>query len=136
MLQLSWGGRVVSLSVAVLVEAATQVRLTIMGKLVVALPDPEAPLVFLQATFAGFVDPAEPSAMFVASLTGSHIVGAPLSGDMLLLTRGGSDPTLVLSAGGFHPSFPVPRGVPALARMSMTCAPPRGSTCGARTTSR
>ena len=123
MLQLSWGGRVVSLSVAVLVEAATQVRLTIMGKLVVALPDPEAPLVFLQATFAGFVDPAEPSAMFVASLTGSHIVGAPLSGDMLLLTRGGSDPTLVLSAGGFHPSFPVPRGVPALARMSMDLCP-------------
>jgi hypothetical protein len=123
MLQLSWGGRIVTLSVAVLVEAAKQVRLTILGKVVVALPDPEAPLVFLQATFAGFIDPAEPSAMFVASLTGSHIVGAPLSGDMLLLTRGGADPTLVLSAGGFHPSFPVPRGVPAIARMSMDLCP-------------
>jgi hypothetical protein len=123
MLQISWGGRIVTLSVAVLVESATQVRLTIMGKLVIALPDPEAPLVFLQATFAGFIDPAEPSAMFVASLTGSHIVGAPLAGDILLLTRGGSDPTLVLSAGGFHPSFPLPRGVPALARMSLDMCP-------------
>jgi hypothetical protein len=123
MFQLSWGARVVTISVAVLMESSTQVRLTIMGKLVVALPDPEAPLVFLQATFAGIIDPAEPSAMFVASLTGSHIVGAPLSGDILLLTRGGSDPTLVLSAGGFHPSFRVPRGVPALQRMAMDLCP-------------
>ena len=123
MLQLSWGGRVVSLSVAVLVESSTQVRLTILGKLVVALPDPEAPLVLLQATFAGIVDSAEPSATFVASLSGSHIAGAPLAGDILLLTRGGSEPTLVLSAGGFHPSFRAPRGVPALRRMSIDLCP-------------
>jgi hypothetical protein len=123
MFQLGWGGRVVTMSVAVLAESSAQVRLTIIGKLVVALPDPEAPLVLLQATFAGFVDPAEPSVMFVAGLTGSHIVGAPLSGDILLLTRGGSDPALVLSAGGFHPSFRVPRGVPALRRMSMDLCP-------------
>jgi hypothetical protein len=123
MFQLSWGGRVITMSVAVLVEAATQARLTVMGKLVVALPDPEAPLVFLQATFAGFIDPAEPSVMFVASLNGSHIVGATVAGDILLLTRGGSDPTVVLSAGGFHPSFRPPRGVPALNRMSMDMCP-------------
>lgn len=123
MFQLSWGGRIVTLSVAVLVESATQTRLTIMGKLVVALPDPEAPLVFLQATFAGTIDPGEPSVLFVASLAGSHIVGASLSGDLLLLSRGGAEPTFVLSAGGFHPAFPLPRGVPALRRMSMDMCP-------------
>jgi len=123
MFQLGWGGRIVTLSVAVLVESSRQVRLTIVGKLVLALPDPAAPLIFLQATFAGFVDPAEPSVMFVASLTGSHIVGVPLTGDLLLLTRGGPDPTLVISAGGFHPAFAVPRGVPALRRLSMDLCP-------------
>jgi hypothetical protein len=123
MFQIGWGGRVVSLSVAVLSEAARQVRLTIIGKLVLALPDPDAPLVFLQAAFAGFVDPAEPSVLFVASLTGSHLVGVPLTGDLLLLARGGPDSTLVISAGGFHPAFPVPRGVPALRRMSMDLCP-------------
>ncbi len=123
MFQLSWGGRVVTLSVAVLLESSAQVRLTIVGKLVVALPDPEAPLVFLQATFVGFIDPAEPSVMFLASLNGSHIVGAPLGGDILLLTRGGADPTLVLSAGGFHPSYRPPRGVPPMQRMSMDMCP-------------
>lgn len=123
MYQLNWGGRIVTLSVAVLNESSTQVRLTILGKLVVAIPDPEAPLVFLQATFAGTIDPGEPSVTFVASLTGSYIIGASLSGDLLMLTRGGPDPTFVLSAGGFHPAFPVPRGVPALRRLSMDLSP-------------
>jgi len=123
MFQLSWGGRIVTLSVAVLVESATQTRLTIMGKLVVALPDPAAPLVLLQATFAGDIDAAEPSVLFVASLNGSHIVGAALSGDIVLLSRGGAEPTFILSAGGFHPAFPLPRGVPALKRMSMDMCP-------------
>jgi hypothetical protein len=123
MFQLNWGGRILTLAVVVLVESSTQVRQTILGKLVLALPDPDAPLVFLQATFAGVINPAEPSAQFVASLTGSHIVGAPLSGDLLMLTRGGSDSTLVVSAGGFHPAFRVPRGVPTLRRLSMDLCP-------------
>ena len=99
--------------------------MTILGKLVAALPDRAVPLVFLQATFVGMIDPGEPSVLFMASLNGSHIVGAALSGDILLLARGGSDPTLVISAGGFHPAFPVPRGVPALHRMALDlCASP------------
>ncbi|WP_051215624.1 DUF6603 domain-containing protein [Granulicoccus phenolivorans] len=123
MFQLSWGGRLVTASVAVLVESAAQVRLTILGTVVVAIPDPAVPLILLQATFAGFIDPAEPSVMFVASLTGSHIVGVALSGDLLLLARGGDDPTFVLSAGGFHPAFTPPRGVPALRRLAMDLSP-------------
>jgi hypothetical protein len=124
MFELAWGGaRLISLSVAVLVESARQVRLAILGKLVVALPHPQLPLVFLQATFTGIIDPGEPSAMFVASLTGSHILGASLSGDVLLLARGGDDPAMVVSAGGFHPSFRPPRGVPALRRMSVDLCP-------------
>jgi hypothetical protein len=123
MFQIGWGGRLVSLSVAVLVESSRQVRLTILGTITVALPDPEVPLVFLRATFAGLIDPAEPSVIFVASLNGSHIVGVALTGDLLLLTRGGSDPALVISAGGFHPAFPVPRGVPALQRLGMDLCP-------------
>ena len=33
--------------------------------------------------------------------------------------RGGDDPQFVLSAGGFHPAFRVPRGVPALRRIAV-----------------
>jgi hypothetical protein len=123
MLQISWGGRMVSAQVAVLTEASRQVRLTILGKIVVAMPDPEAPLILLQATFAGVIDPGEPSAVFVASLAGSHIVGLPLTGDLCLVTRGGGDPTFVLSAGGFHPAFSPPRGVPPMSRLGMDLSP-------------
>lgn len=123
MFQLDWGSGVVALSVAVLVEAAGQVRLTVLGKLVVGLPHPEAPLILLQATFAGTLDPAEPSVTFVASLIGSRIVTVPLTGDLLLLMRGGDDPTFVLSAGGFHPAFSLPRGVPPMRRLGMDLSP-------------
>jgi hypothetical protein len=123
MLQLSWGGRMVSASVAVLMESSDRVRLTVLGKLVVAIPDPEAPLILIQATFAGQIDPGVPSVDFVASLTGSHIVSVPLSGDLFLLIRGGGDPAFVLSAGGFHPAFAVPRGVPQLRRIGMDLSP-------------
>ena len=123
MFQLSWGGRLVSASVAVLMEYSDRVRMTILGKIVVAIPDPAAPLILIQATFVGRIDPAVPSVEFVASLTGSHIAFVPLSGDLLLLTRGGDDPTFVLSAGGFHPAFSRPRGVPELRRIGMDLSP-------------
>lgn len=123
MLQLSWGGRLVTASVAVLLEVSDTVRLSILGKLVVALPDPLAPLVLLQASFAGQIDPGEPSVSLLASLTGSQIVGMPLNGDLYLLTRGGANATFVLSAGGFHPTFARPYGVPALRRIGIDLSP-------------
>jgi hypothetical protein len=123
MFQVSWGGRIVSLSAAVVAELPDPVRLSLLGVLRVAVPDPAVPLIHLKATFAGQYDSAEPSALLMASLTGSHMAGVPLEGDVLLLSRGGPDPVFVLSAGGFHPAFRVPRGVPALHRLTMNLSP-------------
>jgi len=123
MFQLSWGGRIATASVAVLLEVAPSPRMTVIGTLVLALPDPAAPLVLIQVAFAGLIDPAEPSVLVVASMHGSHLLGMPITGDVCLLTRGGPNPTFVLSAGGFHPAFPLPRGVPPLARIGMDLSP-------------
>ncbi|WP_329343836.1 hypothetical protein OG866_44470 [Streptomyces sp. NBC_00663] len=123
MFQVSWGGRIVSLSAAVVAELPDPVRLSLLGVLRVAVPDPAVPLIYLKATFAGQYDTAEPSAFLMASLTGSHMAGVPLDGDVLLLSRGGADPAFVLSAGGFHPAYPIPRGVPALHRLTMNLSP-------------
>ena len=123
MFDISWGGRMVSLSAAVVAEVPDPVRLSLLGILRVAVPDPAVPLIQLKATFAGQYDSAEPSAFLMASLTGSHMAGVPLDGDVLVLSRGGPDPTFVVSAGGFHPAFAVPRGVPALHRLSMNLSP-------------
>jgi hypothetical protein len=123
MFQLGWGGRMVSASLAVLTEVSDRVRLSIIGTLTVAIPDPEAPLMLLRATFLGQMDPGAPSVFFVASLTGSNIVGMPLTGDLCVVMRGGADATFVLSAGGFHPQFRVPRGVPTLRRLGLDLSP-------------
>lgn len=123
MFQLSWGGRLISLSAALIVEVPSPVRLIVLGKLVLAMPDPLLPLVFLQVTFAGQLDLGEPSVWFLASLAGSQIVGLPLTGDAYFLTRGGDDPQFVLTIGGFHPAYSPPRGVPPLARLDMDLSP-------------
>jgi hypothetical protein len=123
MFQLSWGGRMVAASLAVLTEVSDRVRVSIIGMLTVAIPDPDAPLMLLRATFLGQIDPGVPSVLFIASLTGSNIVGMPLTGDLCVVMRGGADATFVLSAGGFHPQFRVPRGVPSLRRLGLDLSP-------------
>ena len=115
----SWGGRLVRLVVAVVVELPDPVRFTVLGKITVTVPDEVAPLILIQATVLADVDTAAPGVTIVASLAGSNLVGMPLSGDLFLLTRGGSDPEFVVSAGGFHPAFHAPAGVPALRRLSI-----------------
>jgi hypothetical protein len=119
MFQVSWGGRMVSLSAAVVAELPDPVRLSLLGVLRVAVPDPAVPLIHLKATFAGQYDSAEPSALLMASLNGSHMAGVPMEGDVLLVSRGAT----LCSAGGFHPAYPVPRGVPALHRLAMNLSP-------------
>ncbi|MFJ8085628.1 DUF6603 domain-containing protein [Streptomyces sp. NPDC096205] len=123
MFQVSWGGRLVSLSAAVVAELPDPVRLSLLGVLRVSVPDPAVPLIHLKATFAGQFDTAEPSALLMASLTGSHMAGVPLEGDVVLISRGGPDPVFVLSAGGFHPAYRIPRGVPVLRRLTMNLSP-------------
>ena len=59
----------------------------------------------------------------LVSLAGSWIVGLAVRGEMYLLVRGGAQPEFVLSAGGFHPRYTRPPGVPALQRLQIDLAP-------------
>lgn len=104
-------------------ELPHPVRVSLLGVLRVAVPDPAAPLIDLKAAFAGQYDSAEPSAFLIASLTGSHMAEVPLNGDVLVLFRSGPDAVFVLSAGCFHCAYPIPRGAPALRRLSTNLAP-------------
>lgn len=123
MVRITWGGRIVSLSAAVLLELPDPVQLILLGRLLITLPDPAVPLIRLQASVVGRFDPAEPSVELLASLAGSWIVGVPISGEVLLLFRGGRNPTFVLSAGGFHPRYLRPAGVPALRSLAVDLSP-------------
>ncbi|MBP0455113.1 hypothetical protein J5Y04_37195 [Kitasatospora sp. RG8] len=119
MVRITWGGRILALSAAVVLDLPEPVRALLLGRLTISLPDPLAPLIRLQADVFGKVDPGVPEVEVLAGLTGSWIVGLPVSGDFYLLFRGGGEAVFVLSAGGFHPRFVRPPGVPALRRLAM-----------------
>lgn len=119
MVRVSWGGRLVTLSGAVLLELPAPVQAILLGRLLVGIPDPEVPLIRLNANVLGRVSPAVPEVEVLVSLTDSWIVGRPVSGELYLLTRGGPDPAFVLSAGGFHPRYVRPAGVPELDRLAL-----------------
>lgn len=119
MVRINWGGRIVTLSASVLLELPDPGRVLLLGRMLVALPDPAVPLIRLQASLLGRIDPGVPLVDFLVSLSGSWIVGTPVTGELYVLMRGGADPMLVLSAGGFHPRYSRPAGVPELRRLAM-----------------
>lgn len=126
MVRLSWGGRIVTLSGSLVLELPAPVTAVLLGRLLVALPDPAVPLIRLQASVLGQVDPSIPKIEVLVSLAGSWIVGLAVRGEMYLLVRGGANPEFVLSAGGFHPRYTRPPGVPALQRLQIDLAPGAG----------
>ncbi|HEX6667591.1 MAG TPA: DUF6603 domain-containing protein [Solirubrobacterales bacterium] len=119
MVRLNWGGRIVTLSGAVILDLPGPSQIIVLGRLVVAIPDPKAPLILLQASVLGRIDPSVPETEVLVSLAGSRVVTTPVSGEIYLLARGGSRAVFVLSAGGFHPRYTRPPGVPELERLTM-----------------
>ncbi|MCX5328979.1 DUF6603 domain-containing protein [Streptomyces sp. NBC_00140] len=126
MVRITWGGRMVSLSGALILELPAPARAVLVGRLLVGLPDPAVPLIRLQASVLGRIEPAVPLVELLVSLSGSWIVGLAVRGEMYLLVRGGRQPQFVLSAGGFHPRYARPAGVPALSRLQVDLAPGNG----------
>jgi hypothetical protein len=126
MVRVTWGGRMVSLSGALILELPAPVQGIILGRLLVGIPDPVVPLIRLQASVLGRFDPDVPLFELLVSLAGSWIVGLALRGEIYLLVRGGDDPEFVLSAGGFHPRYVRPPRIPPLQRLQVDLAPGAG----------
>jgi hypothetical protein len=53
MLQIGWGGRIVTMSIAVVIDLPNPTQFVIVGRVAVTLPDPLAPLILIQATVVG-----------------------------------------------------------------------------------
>ncbi|TDD38647.1 hypothetical protein E1287_05025 [Actinomadura sp. KC06] len=123
MLRITWSGGIVSLAAAVILDLPAPPQFLLLGRMLAVLPHKEAPIVHLQAELYGRVDPGVPSVELLVSLTGSWIAGVPVSGDIYLLFRGegerGGGADFVLSAGGFHPRYVRPPGVPELDRLRL-----------------
>jgi len=123
MVELGWG-RPVSFLTAQLgvIVSLPDPRVVIVGRVRVALPAPQLPIVDLRATVYGEV--TSDHLLVLVSLNGSRIAGFSVFGDMGLLLRYGGSPEFAISAGGFHPRYDPPRELCGMRRMGMDLSPP------------
>ncbi|MFF0435355.1 DUF6603 domain-containing protein [Streptomyces sp. NPDC004327] len=121
--RLGWGRPVpfVTADVGLVLELPSGV-VALLGRLRIALPAPEAPVLDLRASVEGVMDVANGLVEMVADLAGSRLLTAGIEGGIALRIKTGSDATFIFSAGGFHPSFPAPAGFPVPRRLSISIA--------------
>jgi hypothetical protein len=84
------------------------------------LPREDEAVVELHVDAIGVLDLGRGELALDASLHHSRLLQFTLTGDMALRLNWGSDPTFVLSVGGFHPRFAPPRGLRPLNRLALT----------------
>ena len=120
MIKLGWGTpTLISASMGIIIEITGDIA--IIGVLKIALPAPEAPLVIIQANFAGAIEFDKQRLYFFAALFESRIVFLTLEGELGLLVAWGDDANFVVSVGGFHPRFnPPPLPFPSPRRISVS----------------
>lgn len=119
MLKLGWGTP--ALATATIGFIVSDEGVVIVGRVAIVLPCDDAALIRLEAMILGTIN--SDGLTISASLVNSVIVGLPITGDMMLKTRGGSDPMFAFSAGGFHPAFTPPPGMSGLRRIGTEISP-------------
>ncbi|MEU6994716.1 DUF6603 domain-containing protein [Streptomyces sp. NPDC046465] len=96
----------VSISLGLIIEIPGNIA--VLGTLRATLPNPKLPLLDLRVDFFGALEPGKNRLWFEARLVDSHILTLPLDGGMGILVAWGDNPDLVLTVGGFHPSYKAP----------------------------
>ncbi|MET9375544.1 DUF6603 domain-containing protein [Streptomyces sp. NPDC002992] len=123
MFRVGWGRPVsfVTADVGVVLELPSGV-VGILGRLRIALPAPQAPVIDLRASVAGVVDAANGLVEINANLAGSRLLTSSVEGGLALRAKSGQDATFILSAGGFHPRYTPPAGFPTPKRLTIPIA--------------
>lgn len=123
MVEVGWG-RPVSFLTAQLgvILSLPDPKVVIIGRVRIALPAPQLPIVDLRAAVYGEVTPDH--LLIHVVLNGSRIAGFTVAGDIGLLLRWAGSAEFALSAGGFHPRYDPPRELAGMSRLSMDLSPP------------
>lgn len=120
MAKIGWGvPTILTLDLALILELPEPIRLIILGRLKLVLPDERAPLIKLRMDAMGVLDFARSELSLDATLYDSRVVTFEISGDMALRLSWGARPDFLLSIGGFHPAFKPPPGFPVMRRLSL-----------------
>ncbi len=111
--RIGWGVPVtlVTIDLGVIISFP-DLAIVLIGKVHVALPDEDVPLLELNAQVLGIVDFSGPTIMILASIQDSQILGIQLSGDFAVYLDLGSRPYFLFSVGGTHPDWVAPAGLP------------------------
>jgi hypothetical protein len=121
MAQLEWGSpKVLTLELALLLQLPAPLRLIVLGRLRLALPEEKDAVVTLNLDALGVVDFDRREAALDASLYDSKLAEFVLTGQMAMRASWGDNPGFALALGGFHPRYAVPAGFPRLERVALT----------------
>ncbi|MEH1028361.1 DUF6603 domain-containing protein [Micromonospora profundi] len=120
MARIGWGTpTLLTFDLGLVLELPAPLRLVVLGRLRMALPDEKNPIVKINMDVLGIVDFGAEEASIDASLYDSQIAGFPISGDMAMRMSWGAKPTFALAAGGFNPRFQPPPNFPQLRRLAI-----------------
>jgi hypothetical protein len=123
MVRIGWGSPpLISLSLGIALELPSPIRLIIMGKIEIALPQAKDAVLLLKMDVLGIIDFDKGEASVDASLQDSKVVCFPITGDIAMRANWAASPTFMFSAGGYHPRFTPPPSFPKLDRLAISLA--------------
>ena len=119
--QLGWGTpiQLVSLDLALAVTLPEPLRIILIGRAQMALPDPDLSLIRINLDLAGVLDLSASRLDMEGALFDSVVQGIPIEGGFALRSSWGARRELAFSVGGLHPAVEAPPGFPTLARMGI-----------------
>ena len=123
MIKLGWGpNAIISLEACVILELMAPIKLVILGRVQIALPDKKDGILNLRLDIVGVIDFDRGEVSVDASLIDSRIAVFVITGDMAVRIGWGASKIFAIAAGGFHPKFLAPPGFPQLRRLAIALA--------------
>ena len=117
MLQIGWGTPTIITASLGLIIQVPDIIIVLIGQAETILPFDDEPLIEIHFDVLGVLDLTAGTLAIDAGLRDSQIVGFVLTGQMALRASFLTEPSFLLSMGGFHPAFTPPDNFPRLDRM-------------------
>jgi hypothetical protein len=119
--KIGWGTpTLVELDVGIAIQLPEPLTISLLGALEAVLPDEAAPILELNAAFAGTLNVTEGTLKIDASLSGSKVAGFLITGDLSVRMEFFGQPSFLVAFGGFHPAFDPPASFPRLERLAIS----------------
>jgi hypothetical protein len=121
--RLGWGtNNLIIAELGILLELPQPIRLVILGRLTLALPNEKSPVVLIHLDSLGVIDFDRGDVSLDATIYDSKIAMFALTGDMALRLNWGLSPSFAVAVGGFNPRFQPPPNFPQLNRLAISLA--------------